>query len=290
MSIKEAFNISKSVWSMSMKMARKYPVILLPFFITAICNALTLAVLYYFPRKPWSLFFASPIRNFKGEKFLHYPSNFLVLPELFYYFQIFIMATIGVIMFGMAVNLIYQANSGDVTPKPAGSFNKSARRYLTLAGIWATLFVLSFIILKVPGIILVRWLGGKPITLILIRTFFYLGFICIIIIEAFLVYAYPSAIIGKKKYFASLKSSFNLSRQVFIASLILVAAPRLLEVGYILARGYMIPFFVKNVPELSVGVIVFGIVLVMFTDFFVISAITNLYILAKETDNNENKL
>ncbi len=284
MSIKEAFNISKSVWSMSVKMARKYPVILLPFFITAICNALTLAVLYYFPRKPWSLFFASPIRNFKGEKFLHYPSNFLVLPELFYYFQIFIMATVGIIMFGMAVNLIYQANSGNVLPRPAGSFNKSVRRYLTLIGIWATLFVLSFIILKVPAIILVKFLGAKPITLILLRIFFYSGFILVIIIEALLVYAYPAAIIDKKKYFASLKNSFGLSKRVFIASLILVAAPRLLEVGYIIARGYMIPFFVKHVPELSVGVIAFGIVLVLFTDFFVICAVTNLYILAKETE------
>ncbi|MBN2190837.1 MAG: hypothetical protein JW728_06490, partial [Candidatus Aureabacteria bacterium] len=210
--------------------------------------------------------------------------NFLFLPELCYYFQIFIMATIGVIMFGMAVNLVYQANSGNTLPRPAGSFNKSARRYLTLLGIWATLFILSFIILKVPGFVLVKLLGPKPITLILLRVFFYSGFVLVIVIEALLVYAYPAAIIDKKGYFASLKNSFVLSKRVFIASLILVAAPRLLEVVYILARGYMIPFFVKHVPELSAGVLAIGIVLIMFTDFFVICAVTNLYILAKETE------
>src|SRR4030042_4575140 len=43
---------------------------------------LSLIILYYSPRQPFRVIFGPPIKTFWGERFLHYPFFFMLLPKL----------------------------------------------------------------------------------------------------------------------------------------------------------------------------------------------------------------
>ena len=59
-----------------------HPVILFPFVTIAFIQMLILEVLYFAPRFPLSVFFNPIVKTLWGEKFVHYPHNFVVLPSL----------------------------------------------------------------------------------------------------------------------------------------------------------------------------------------------------------------
>src|SRR5512137_299041 len=53
-----------------------------PFIIFVFTELVLLMLLYVAPRQPFNAVLAPPIRAFWGERFLHYPANFLLLPKL----------------------------------------------------------------------------------------------------------------------------------------------------------------------------------------------------------------
>src|SRR3989338_4563138 len=63
------------------------PIILLPFMTIAFIQLVILELLYFAPRFPMSAFFNPIVQTLWGEKFTHYPNNFIVLPKLFQYAQ-----------------------------------------------------------------------------------------------------------------------------------------------------------------------------------------------------------
>lgn len=283
MRIKESFGVAKSVWSMTFKMVRKRPCIILPFFVTAVFNAVALTILFYSPRYPLSKIFAPLIKAFSNLRYLHYPANFLLLPKMFYYMQIGIMLTVGVLMFGMAVNLIFQVSAGE-KPRITGSLNKSVRRYFTLAGIWIITFIISFAVIRGSMWLVVKTFSGSALFPILVRVVRYSGYLFVLIFEAFLVFSYPAAIIEKRKLFGSIKRSFFASKRVFLTMFILIAAPRFFEVLLILSRIRLMSYAFRNFPEAALIVLGLGIAVAFVADFLVMTSITNLFILTKETE------
>ena len=283
MRIKESFGVARSVWSMTFKMARKRPCMILPFFVTAVFNAVALTVLFYSPRYPLSRIFAPLIKAFSNVRYLHYPANFLLLPKMFYYMQIGIMLTVGVLMFGMAVSLILHVSVGE-KPRIAGSFNKSARRYFTLAGIWIIAFIISFAVMRVPMWLVVKFFSGSALAPIIFRVARYGGLLCILVIEAFLVFSYPAAIIEKRKLFSSIKRSFFTSKKVFLTMLILIFTPRIFEIVLIIIRRRLMSYAFGTVPEATLIILGVGIAVAFIADFLVMASITNLFILTKETE------
>ena len=67
------------------QLVRRYPIIVAPFIGVAMFEGFVLAVLFLAPRPPLSMALAPIIRAFWGEQFLHYPTNFLLLPKIFEY-------------------------------------------------------------------------------------------------------------------------------------------------------------------------------------------------------------
>lgn len=265
-------------------MIARYPRVLLPFFIKAVFEALALAVLFYSPRPPLSVVFAPPIKSFFGAGFLHYPNNFSLLPTLFYYSQIFVMITSGVIIYGMAMGMVSQAHSEGEEVKIFGNFNRAVRRYFALIGIWLITFILSLVISKVPPVIIKGLMQPTPSAILLLQIVSYIGIILIFVVEAFFIYAYPAIIIERKGFFGAIKRSFNVTGHVFLTTFVLILVPRLFEFLYIFAKQKQQGLMNLTVPEITLVILGAGILLTFITDALVFLSAANLFILKQETE------
>lgn len=284
MGIRSALSLSKSIWSVTFKMLARYPRILLPFFITALFEGLVLTVLFYYPRPPLTIIFAKPIRAFFGEHFLHYPDNFLLLPQLFYYGQIFVMMTVGVVMFGMAMGMVHQANTEGEEVKIFGSLNRALRRYITLAGLWLVTFILSLIILKVPRLLVVKFLQPTASAKIFLQVLFYGSVVLTFIIEVLFIYAYPAIIIERRKFLGAIKKSFSISKGVFLTTIVLVITPRILDVLVMVLRQKFIGLMNLTLPEITLVILAVGVAVTFITDSLVFLTTANLFVFSKETE------
>ncbi|MFA5339479.1 MAG: hypothetical protein WC317_04960 [Candidatus Omnitrophota bacterium] len=289
--------LSFSVWSITFRMIAKYPRVLIPFFIKAIFEALVLTVFFYSPRSPLLAIFGPPVTSFfttrtpsgviSGARYLHYPINFELLPTLFYYGQIFIMITVGAVMYGMAMGMVSQAHSEGGEVKIFGNFNRSVRRYLALVGIWLITFILSLAILKLPPLIITKLMPPTPTAMLLLRILSYAGIVVIFVIEALFIYAYPAVIIERKSFFGAIGRSFSVIRHVFLTTIVLVFVPRLFEFLYVFVRQKQQGIMNLTVPEVTLVILGVSIVLTLVTDALVFLSAANLFILKQETEKGE---
>ncbi len=294
MRIVESFSLSKAVWSVTFKTLVKYPRVLLPFLIKAVFEGLILAILFYSPRPPFLSIFGPPIKTFfsvkttagiiSGARYLHYPDNFLILPQLFYYGQIFVMITIGVIMYGMAMGMAAQTHSADEEVKIFGNLNRSLRRYLALLGIWTITFIVSLIIIKTPSFLIMKTMQPTPFARMLLQVLSYFGVFLVVALEALFIYAYPAVIIERRGLFGAIKRSFGIIRHVFLATLVLVIAPRILEVLFMLVKQKQIGLMNVTFPEITLVILAGGIAITFITDSLVFLSTANLFMLKKETE------
>ncbi len=279
---------------MTFRMIVKYPRILLPFFIKAVFEALALTVCFYSPRSPLLAIFGPPIKSFfttmtpsgviSGARFLHYPLNFELLPTLFYYGQIFVMFTVGAIMYGMAMGMVSQAHSENEEIKISGNFNRAARRYFALTAIWLITFVLSLVILKLPPVILKKIMPPTPSAMLLLSILSYAGVVVIFVTEALFIYAYPAIIIERKGILGAIRRSFSVMSHVFLPTIVLVFVPRIFEFFYVFVRQKQQGLMNLFGPEITLVILGAGIVLTFITDALVFLSAANLFILKQETE------
>lgn len=290
MGIKESLNLSKSVWSMTFRMIARYPRVLIPFFSIAVFEALLLTVLFYYPRPPVSAVFAQPIQAFFGARYLHYPYNFLLLPKLFYYGQILTILTLGVVMFGMAVGMVGQVNMEGNRPRISGNINRALRRYFSLAGVWLITFIASWILLKASLFLITKFSSPPLAAKLLFSASFYGSLAAVFLVESIFVYAYPAIIIERKGFIKGVVKSFSMIKGVFITTVILVLAPRILDIVGIVIRNKVIVASNVNFPafpEISAVVIAAIILMTFISDSLVFLSTANLFMLKMEVDKKK---
>ena len=242
MKIKEKFKIAVDTWKATLGLFKRNPAILIPFALVGLLDAVILLLIYLAPRPPLSALLAPPIRAFWGERFLHYPSNLLLIPRLFDYGRIISTALMGVLMTGAAIGMLKQAGEG-LKPKILFNLVKSLRMYLRLLVIWLAVFGLITAVLKGFPFVL-RLKPGAASQLLR-----YGGFLISILIQVIFIYAMPAVMIEEKKAWAAIKRSLSFSKSAFLASLILVMAPMLVYIPLIILRGKLALLMSKLFPE-----------------------------------------
>ena len=118
----EAMKTLKKIAGKLSRLIKKYPNVIIPFAVMGVLDFITLYILYLAPQRPVSIALAPPIRAFWGEQFLHYPMNILLLPKLYNYAHMVLLATVGIVTTGAAIGMIHEASFG-VKPKVFGSFS-----------------------------------------------------------------------------------------------------------------------------------------------------------------------
>ena len=85
---------------------KKNPTVWLLFIAVGVFDLSALMALFLAPCEPVSYMLAPIIRAFWGDRFLHYPYNFLLLPKLFNHVHFLIATLIGVFVSGLVIKKI----------------------------------------------------------------------------------------------------------------------------------------------------------------------------------------
>jgi len=276
--MKQKPSIQKN-WISSFQLITKKPVIILPFFIIAFLECLALEMLLFATRKPISFIAGPIIRKFYGEQFLHYPNNLLALQKLFYYKQIAIYIFAGVFLTAISVNILKNTIAGLPIPRKALIQNAS-KRYLSYVGAGIILIVLMLLLQSIDSFISFKAIrfASRYIPRIAAQ-FGYLGFSLFIffsnvIMQVFTISIVPLIVIWKKPLLKALWHSIVFGFRNFLRVLELILLPFLIYLPITLLKGYAPALVVKTFPEITLYIIVIGIITTAFLDCFIIVCVS----------------
>ncbi len=234
--------------------------LLAPFVVSAVFSFITLYILYLAPSRPVSIVLGPPIRAFFGERFLHYPNSIYLLPKLFYYAQIVVNSTIGLIMTGLAIGFVKDAyNKEDL--KTSADLAVSFKRYFVLLGIWAVMFLSMFLISELIRKVFSYYGAGQLLTDSLV-------YIAGILAQVIFIYALPIAILEKKGLLGSLKQGLLFLKKFFFTTIVLIIVPAAVYLPLIVLSQYIPQLINKLWPEVVIIALVLGIIATFIIDIF----------------------
>ncbi len=242
--------------------------LMLPFLIFACVESMFLTLIYVAPRQPFVAVFGPPIRTFRGEMFLHYPANFLLIPELSSISRTILTVLIGSLLSGVAAILVSQAfakKSADLK----SAFSESLKKYgqlFTVILIFALVIHYAYKIFRFRG----------PLALVV-------NLAILIVIQMFLVYAVPFLMIGKEKLFKSIWRSIVFAGKNIWQSLLIVFIPFIAYIPIVILQ-YKTAYLIDNVfPEAVLIVAYLSVILSsLVVDMFVTVSATLYYLNNKE--------
>lgn len=263
----------------------------LPFVIFFVFELLALIILYSSPRQPLITIFGPPIKTFWGERFLHYPFFFMLLPKLLSHARMVLSVFIGSLTAGLAVIIagnIYNMQA----VKFSASLKSAIRKYVYFFLVILAISLLFYFSQRGVTVLLAKYfLSGRSQLLFLgARTWLGPGLVIItfllaLIIQAALIYSIPILCYDNKNILKSLAGSVVFFGKNFFASILLVGLPMLLYVPIILLNAN-VRFLINDVFPESVAVVSsFGIVISsLIIDPIVTVTTAYLYLTRKEPE------
>ncbi|MFH1414324.1 MAG: hypothetical protein ABIG56_05710 [Candidatus Omnitrophota bacterium] len=275
------------LYTETLSILKKYPLIYCPFLILALLEGVVLLLVIAIPREPLIGLFGPPIRVFLGENFLHYPINFYLLPKLFSSAQFFLVIVLGSLFSATVISMI-----GTIQSKEKLNFKISAiaafKRYISLVAVTFTVMFLFRCTVKLAVFLLTKYfLTGRTHLLFLDERFWmgpillFINFASAIFLQALFVYAIPILIIERESFFRSLTRAAILFRKLIIPTLILVGLPMLTYLPILILqfnKGYLIN---SVFPESIVLVTLVGMLLTTMVIDPLVTISTALFYLSK---------
>ncbi|MFA5101233.1 MAG: hypothetical protein WC547_10150 [Candidatus Omnitrophota bacterium] len=279
----------RTVYHQTIQALKSQKKLLLPFGIFAAVESLVLTLIYLAPRVPFRAVLGPPIKAFRGEMFLHYPANFLIIPELSSFFRNILTVILGSLLAGTAAVMIRQAFW-----KKEASFIKSigeaGRKYFQLfIIILITAVILNYAYKGVTfGITKYFTAGHKellgfgftiwrgPVTIVL-------SAVILLIVQAFFLYTVAFLMLGNQKLFKAIWQSFVFFGKHIWQTLLIVILPFLFYIPVIILQ-YKTAYLIDNVfPEVVLIIAYSGIIISsLIVDLFVTMSATLYYLNNKE--------
>ncbi len=287
MSVGKKIKTTFSVWGESIRTMKRYPKVFLPFGIVALFQVALLFLLFWAPRSPISVVMAPPIRKFWGEMYLHYPVNFLLLPKLFNYGNIVLRIILESLMAGVTVAMVVQALK-KFSPRFRTNCKKGIRKYITLVAVWVMLFALITIVFRVPVFLITKYYSnyvGIFRQANFLRVAVLSSIFIAIMIEALLAYTVPAVMIEHKRTFKAIKRSFSVVRGISLETFLLVLIPTLLTLIPVFLKLKLPALIDRFFPEVTLYVIILGILISLFSNFLLIISVTILFLRKTETSD-----
>lgn len=253
--------------------------LLVPFGIFAAVESVVLTFVYLAPRVPFRAVLGPPIRAFKGEMFLHYPVNFLLIPEVSSFMRNVLTVVLGSLLAGTAALMIRQA-FWKKTVVFTASVGEASRKYFQLAAIILVIALILQYSYKGVGLAVmkfvpqVQWKG--PVTIIL-------SVLALLIVQAFFAYAIAFLMLGNEQLFKAMWKSFVFCGKNIWQTFLIVTLPFLFYVPIIILQ-YKTAFLIDNVfPEIVLIIAYIGIIISsLIVDLFVTMSATLYYLNNKE--------
>jgi hypothetical protein len=277
----------RSVWQITTGLIRRHPKLLLPFATIGVLDALVLTLAYLSPREPFQALLAPPIRAFWGDRFLHYPSNFFVLPKLYEYGHILMLAGAGVIMIGTAVGMLAQANQGR-SPQFWANAWRATKRYVTIFWIWLVGFVAVMLLVKGLRLLVFTTYdttlkASLPPRSVMLEVVLWLSILGALVVEALWVYAMPVAMLEGQRWWRSLAASCRLAGPLFVPTFLLVFVPSTLVFSITILKQQLGPLMRLVAPEVALWVMALGVVYSLIVEWAVTTSATVMYLVQRDS-------
>ncbi len=276
----------KNAYTQTFRAIRNNPEFFWPFFIFAILESVFLLLLFLAPRMPLRLVLGPPIKTFWGERFLHYPANFLLLPKLSSLSRMFLSVFFGSLLTGAAVSMAV-----NVFTKGKARFSDSLKialkKYLTLFAIILIVTVLFYVTMRFTSTTMVKYFIHGHRKFLFIPAALWLGPLAVIInlgmatfIQALFVYAIPALMAENQRFIKCIFRSFVTFKNLFVPTLVLVALPILAYLP-IIVLNYNAAFIIRNAfPELVLFILLAGIFIsALIVDLLITLSTSFLYLL-----------
>lgn len=279
----------KQVYDKTNQSVKSNPVLFLPFAIFAAFEFITLIIIYLAPRMPLKLLLGPPIKAIWGEKFLHYPVNFILIPKLASLTRIGLTVIIGSFLTGVAVLLaynIYKKSKIDLK----NIFKLALKKYVSLFAIVLLFSLLFFILDKLTSKLLIKYFVSGHTRLLFLGPKIWLGpilislnFILAIIVQSAFIYAIPILLIEGETLTKSVLKSFVLFKKLFLKTIILVGLPMLLYIPIIVLQSDSTYIIVRLFPEAVLLVAILSLIFSsLVIDLLITLTTTHLYLMRKD--------
>ncbi len=265
-----------------------HPVILFPFVTIAFIQLTFLEILYFAPRFPSAVFFNPIVKTLWGEGFNHYPNNFIVLPKLFHYAQAPLYIFISSFFISTAIAIIAAVDDGHKV-KLLPAFRNVFKQYVHIFVGALISFGVFFGIHKLHSLLVMRaWdiSSTEGIFFILktavLQTIPYVNLLNGIFVTAIFAFVFPLIVIENKKIFSAIGLNFKYLWGSFWIVFFIILIPTLFYVPVLLLRGNIAGVAQSTFPEMRVLILAVSVLVTMFIDATVYTAITTYYLLKKE--------
>ncbi len=258
------------IWGDFFYILRRHPIIIFPFVLISLCNALALYLVYLAPQRPVSLVLAPPIKVFFGERFLHYPLNLVLLPKLFYYAQIAVSILLGIVLSAFAVRLVARGYK-DIKGSLLLDLISVCRRYFAVLTVWLVPFILGAAAVK----LLSRFAPSSGIIQIL---FAMAVFIFTMFFQLAVIYMVPALVAGQKNLFAAWQINVRMLKNNFVATLFLVMVPVLFYLPVLWLKVKAVYMMSRFFPEIVLLILVVSIAVMFVIDLMIVGATSLFYL------------
>jgi hypothetical protein len=257
----------KDSYAATFNAIKQHPLIAAPFFIFAALETVFLFILFLAPREPLIRFLGPPIRTFWGEKFLHYPFNFLLLPKLDSLSRMGLSVFFGSLLTGIAVAIAASVYLHSPVNFKA-SFRAAAKKYLSLLAVVLLITTIFYAVNKITTLLLLKYFVAGHDKLLFIPAAIWLGPISIVInlvlalfIQALFTYAIPAIIVDNAKLLPALFRSMFTFKRFFLTTLGIIALPMLIYLPIIVLNINAAFLIDKAFPEIILAVSIAGIII-----------------------------
>ena len=265
------------------------PIVYLPFLIFAVLETFSLIVLNFAPCQPLVAVFGPPIKTFFSERYLHYPTYFLLLPKLSALSRMVLSVIFGSFLTGAAINIIFDLYHKKHV-KLGNSLKSASKKYAALFLIYLLVTVLFYYSVRIYNSAMLKYFMAGHTKLLFLSAKLWLGpllicanFVIAVIIQSIFIYALPILIIDKGGLLGSIWKSMVMFKKLFIPTIILVTTPMLIYVPIILLNSNSSFLMNKLFPEFMLIVTFASIVLSsLVIDPLITISTTFLYLINKE--------
>jgi hypothetical protein len=216
---------------------------------------------------PFSVVLAPPIRTFRGEMYLHYPANFLLIPELSSFIRSFLTVILGALLSGTAVLMIsqvYLKKKADLKK----AFTAACGKYGSLLCIILFMSVILHYAYKLLNLAILSYFSAGHVNLFGCSfnvwrgpISIFLSIVLLLIVQAIFVYSLPILLIGEQKLFVSISKSAGFFLKNIWQTLCIVTLPFFLYIPIIIFQ-YKTSYLIDNFfPEIVLYIAYASIVL-----------------------------
>ena len=266
----------------------KNPEIFFPFATMAFIQCLIIEILYFSPCFPLSLFFGPLIFKTRGEIYLHYPYNLILLPQIFRYIQMPIYIFVDGMLIAMAIKIIADINSNRRVDFKLAFFEARAQYvHIVMAAMFS--FITFYYIYKLYST-LVEYLSSIQgpgrmlffLKLLIIEGGPYFNLIIGVLVTTIFAFVLTIIVLEKKKIFAALIQNFKELFHIGWFSFFVILIPTMFYTPIIFLRNNIAAIADSTFPEVRVCILVTSVVIMTIIDAIIYTSLTSYYLLQHE--------